>query len=90
MLPQRTNSLALRDEQRSNYGDVIKGITYGGLDGILTAFAIAAGATGGSLLPSVVVLIGLSNVASAFPTPPPLPCSSASCRHSDLLHWERE
>ena len=62
-LPQRT-SLALRDEERSRYGDVIKGITYGGLDGILTAFAIAAGAAGGSLLPAVIVLIGLSNVVS--------------------------
>ena len=35
---------------------------FGGLDGILTSFAIVAGSAGGSLSPSVVLVLGFSNV----------------------------
>ena len=35
---------------------------YGGMDGIITTFAIIAGATGGNLPPQVIIILGLSNV----------------------------
>ena len=40
----------------------MKSIVYGGLDGIVTTFAIVAGASGGSLSPQVVLILGISNV----------------------------
>mmetsp|Transcript_34229 Transcript_34229/g.54810 ORF Transcript_34229/g.54810 Transcript_34229/m.54810 type:complete len:159 (-) Transcript_34229:479-955(-) len=48
-------------------GDSIKSIVYGGLDGVLTAFAIISGAAGGSLSPTTVLVLGVSNIfADAF------------------------
>lgn len=35
---------------------------FGGLDGILTSFAIVAGAAGGNLSPQVVLILGFSNI----------------------------
>lgn len=43
-------------------GGNLKSIVYGGVDGILTCFAIISGAAGGNLGPEVVLVIGLSNV----------------------------
>lgn len=43
-------------------GGLIKPIIFGGLDGILTAFAIVAGAAGGALEPSVILILGISNI----------------------------
>jgi len=40
----------------------LKSIIFGGLDGILTAFAIVAGAAGGSLAPNVILILGFSNI----------------------------
>lgn len=41
---------------------MLKPIIFGGLDGILTAFAIVAGAAGGSLSPNTVLILGFSNI----------------------------
>lgn len=43
-------------------GDFVKSIVYGGLDGILSMFAIISGAAGGSLPPEAVVVLGISNL----------------------------
>ncbi len=43
-------------------GGLLKPIIFGGLDGILTAFAIVAGAAGGALDPTVVLILGFSNI----------------------------
>ena len=43
-------------------GGLLKPIIFGGLDGILTSFAIVAGAAGGKLSPSVVLILGISNI----------------------------
>jgi len=51
---------AIEDHQSG--GDYVKAIVFGGLDGILTSFAIVAGSAGGSLSPSVVLVLGFSNV----------------------------
>ena len=50
------------EEQHQVVGGLIKPIVFGGLDGILTSFAIVAGATGGSLSPKVVLILGFSNI----------------------------
>jgi len=43
-------------------GGFLKPIIFGGLDGILTSFAIVAGAAGGGLSPQVVMILGFSNI----------------------------
>lgn len=43
-------------------GEFIKSIVFGGLDGILTSFAIVAGAAGAGLSVKAVLAIGISNV----------------------------
>lgn len=49
-------------EAHQSGGDYVKAIVFGGLDGILTSFAIVSGSAGGSLSPSVVLVLGFSNV----------------------------
>ena len=40
----------------------IKSIVYGGLDGIITTFAVVAGAAGGGFGPNVVIVMGISSL----------------------------
>jgi DNA damage-binding protein 1 len=49
-------------EAHQTEGGMLKPIIFGGLDGILTSFAIVAGAAGGRLEPSVVLILGFSNI----------------------------
>lgn len=42
--------------------DYAKSITYGGLDGIITTFAVVAGAIGGDLGMTAIVILGFSNL----------------------------
>eukprot|EP00550_Attheya_septentrionalis_P007228 CAMPEP_0198287426 /NCGR_PEP_ID=MMETSP1449-20131203/6245_1 /TAXON_ID=420275 /ORGANISM="Attheya septentrionalis, Strain CCMP2084" /LENGTH=289 /DNA_ID=CAMNT_0043985377 /DNA_START=118 /DNA_END=987 /DNA_ORIENTATION=+ len=49
-------------EMHQTEGGMLKPIIFGGLDGILTSFAIVAGAAGGRLEPSVVLILGFSNI----------------------------
>ena len=50
------------DEAHQNEGGLLKPIIFGGLDGILTSFAIVAGSAGGNLSPNVVLVLGFSNI----------------------------
>ena len=43
-------------------GGMLKPVIFGGLDGILTSFAIVAGAAGGSVSSKVVLILGFSNI----------------------------
>lgn len=43
-------------------GGFLKPLIFGGLDGILTSFAIVAGAAGGSMPVPVVLVLGFSNI----------------------------
>mmetsp|Transcript_20348 Transcript_20348/g.36193 ORF Transcript_20348/g.36193 Transcript_20348/m.36193 type:complete len:299 (+) Transcript_20348:90-986(+) len=52
------------DEGHREDGDFIKSVVYGGLDGVLTAFAIVSGAAGGNLSVSTVLILGISNIAA--------------------------
>lgn len=42
--------------------DYVKSMVYGGLDGIITTFAVVAGVTGGSLDFQIVIVLGFSNL----------------------------
>jgi VIT1/CCC1 family predicted Fe2+/Mn2+ transporter len=53
---------ASEDGHQTEGGSLLKPIIFGGLDGILTSFAIVAGAAGGRLPPSVVLILGFSNI----------------------------
>jgi VIT1/CCC1 family predicted Fe2+/Mn2+ transporter len=50
------------EDGHQSEGGLIKPIIFGGLDGILTSFAIVAGAAGGKLSPQVVLILGFSNI----------------------------
>jgi VIT1/CCC1 family predicted Fe2+/Mn2+ transporter len=50
------------EDGHQSEGGLIKPIIFGGLDGILTSFAIVAGAAGGKLSPQVVMILGFSNI----------------------------
>ncbi|RPA60766.1 hypothetical protein EF384_04175 [Aerococcus agrisoli] len=43
-------------------GNYVKSMVYGGLDGIVTTFAVVAGATGGALSLEVVIILGFANL----------------------------
>ena len=49
-------------EEHSQIGGRLKSIVYGGLDGIITTFAVVAGATGGHLDSDVILILGISNM----------------------------
>ena len=49
-------------EGHKTEGGLLKPVIFGGLDGILTSFAIVAGAAGGNLSPQVVLILGFSNI----------------------------
>jgi VIT1/CCC1 family predicted Fe2+/Mn2+ transporter len=50
------------EEAHQTEGGLLKPIIFGGLDGILTSFAIVAGSAGGNLSPQVVLVLGFSNI----------------------------
>eukprot|EP00163_Fabomonas_tropica_P007457 TRINITY_DN1718_c0_g2_i2.p1 TRINITY_DN1718_c0_g2~~TRINITY_DN1718_c0_g2_i2.p1 ORF type:complete len:281 (-),score=75.71 TRINITY_DN1718_c0_g2_i2:193-1035(-) len=53
---------AAHEENHSESGGYIKPIIYGGLDGIITTFAVVAGASGGGLGVPVILILGFSNI----------------------------
>jgi VIT1/CCC1 family predicted Fe2+/Mn2+ transporter len=51
-------------EGHAPFGDFIKSVVYGGLDGVLTTFAICSGAAGGGLASHVVLVLGFSSAVA--------------------------
>ena len=47
---------------KEKIGDYAKSIVYGGMDGIVTTFAVVAGAVGGNLGITPIVILGFSNL----------------------------
>eukprot|EP01055_Gregarina_sp_Pseudo9_P002044 Gregarina_sp_Pseudo_9__2043@NODE_2415_length_1003_cov_8_928423_g2222_i0_p1_GENE_NODE_2415_length_1003_cov_8_928423_g2222_i0NODE_2415_length_1003_cov_8_928423_g2222_i0_p1_ORF_typecomplete_len305_score50_19VIT1/PF01988_19/8_6e55L_HMGIC_fpl/PF10242_9/4_7e03L_HMGIC_fpl/PF10242_9/0_073DUF1129/PF06570_11/2_3e02DUF1129/PF06570_11/3_4DUF1700/PF08006_11/2_7e02DUF1700/PF08006_11/0_12RseC_MucC/PF04246_12/5_1e03RseC_MucC/PF04246_12/0_19_NODE_2415_length_1003_cov_8_928423_g2222_i046960 len=48
-------------------GESVKAIVFGGLDGVVTIFAIVAGCVGASITPAQVIIVGIGNLlADAF------------------------
>ena len=55
------------EEGHQSEGGFIKSVVFGGLDGILTTFAIVSGATGGGFATTVVLVLGFSSkIADGF------------------------
>ncbi|ERI93083.1 membrane protein [Clostridiales bacterium oral taxon 876 str. F0540] len=50
------------EENHSAAGQYIKSVIYGGLDGIITTFAVVAGVAGAALSPGVVLIMGFANL----------------------------
>lgn len=50
------------EDWHQSEGGLLKPVIFGGLDGILTSFAIVAGSAGGGLDPTVVLVLGFSNI----------------------------
>mmetsp|Transcript_123165 Transcript_123165/g.184198 ORF Transcript_123165/g.184198 Transcript_123165/m.184198 type:complete len:288 (+) Transcript_123165:148-1011(+) len=60
---KNATATAMKSEDwHQSEGGFLKPIIFGGLDGILTSFAIVAGAAGGGLSPEVVLVLGFSNI----------------------------
>lgn len=57
-----THIIAQNEEPHKTEGEFLKPIIFGGLDGILTSFAIVSGAAGGQLGTGVVLILGFSNI----------------------------
>lgn len=57
-----TRVVTSSDEYHKTEGGLLKPMIFGGLDGILTSFAIVAGAAGGNLSSGVVLILGFSNI----------------------------
>jgi len=50
------------EEKHSQVSDKLKSIVYGGLDGIITTFAVVSGAAGGGFGIDVILVLGFSNM----------------------------
>ena len=51
-----------KEQKKFKGGKYIKSIVYGGLDGIVTTFAVVSGVAGASLAMKVVIILGFSNL----------------------------
>ena len=49
-------------EEHKKSGEHIKSVIFGGMDGIITTFAVVSGATGGGLGIDVILILGFSNI----------------------------
>lgn len=56
------NQMKLPTSKTFAFKDYAKSITYGGLDGIITTFAVVAGAIGGNLGATTIIILGFSNL----------------------------
>ncbi len=63
-LMKKAHSVESRDEtwHQQDEGKYIKSIIYGGLDGIITTFAVVAGVTGAKLAAAIVLILGFANL----------------------------
>lgn len=50
------------EEHNTSSGKYLKNMVYGGLDGIITTFAVVAGVAGANLAPTVTLILGFANL----------------------------
>ena len=58
------SATATAGERHAKSGKYIKSVVYGGLDGIITTFAVVAGVNGASLSAGVVLILGFANLVA--------------------------
>lgn len=51
-----------KENHNIGHGKYLKSIVYGGLDGIITTFAVVAGVKGASLTPNIILILGFANL----------------------------
>lgn len=56
------HNVAASERHQQAHGQYIKSAVYGGLDGIITTFAVVAGVAGAALQPGVVLILGFANL----------------------------
>ncbi len=59
---RRAHDLADGEPHKQDEGQYIKSLVYGGLDGIITTFAVVAGVAGASLSSGIVLILGFANL----------------------------
>lgn len=52
------------DEKHKEGGKYLKPFVYGGMDGIITTFAVVTGAAGANLDPTVAIILGVANMVA--------------------------
>jgi len=59
---KRAHRLSAPEMHKHEQGQYVKSVIYGGLDGIITTFAVVAGVTGASLAAGIVLILGFANL----------------------------
>ena len=59
---RKAHDLAGGEPHKQEQGQYIKSLVYGGLDGIITTFAVVAGVAGASLSSGIVLILGFANL----------------------------
>ena len=59
---RRAHQAEAGEEHTQEQGQYIKSIIYGGLDGIITTFAVVAGVAGAELSAGIVLILGFANL----------------------------
>lgn len=59
---KRAHAAKANIEAHNKGGQYVKSLVYGGLDGVITTFAVVAGVVGASLSSSVVMILGIANL----------------------------
>ena len=80
-----------RKKRQTSNGKYIKSIVYGGLDGIVTTFAVVAGSVGGELSLNVILILGFSNLlADGFSMAVGDYLSTKSQNEYEKMTWQKE
>lgn len=61
-MAQKNSTIQNQTKKRGNKGAFVKSMVYGGLDGIITTFAVVAGVVGGALDLRIIIILGFSNL----------------------------
>jgi VIT1/CCC1 family predicted Fe2+/Mn2+ transporter len=59
---RQAHVVGAEEKHQQEHGKYIKSIVYGGLDGIITTFAVVAGVAGASLSAGIVLILGFANL----------------------------
>jgi len=86
-LSRKAHNIVKQEEGHKPNGELIKSVVYGGLDGILTTFALVSGAAGSHMSTSVVLILGF---AGAFADGLSMGLSDALSAKAETEHFIQE